>query len=240
MSWSCLSNPATPARERSRGFTLIELMMGVVIIGIMSAIAIGAYTKNIRKARQTQVVANLSKLSLREAAVFSLRGHYASTTNDEDVSKLYPQATAFNSTCVGGSGATCETPNWIVTDAAYTGDAYSGTYFTLGPVEHGFDVLSFMPDGGTSRCGYGVISGYGTNGSLPNGQPIQEEPPTALVLGGEIWDPAAASLYASDWFYAIARCDFDRDGGAWGLGNTWDFTLTHVDSNVNMGEGGVY
>ena len=241
MSWSTILNPTTPSREQSRGFTLIELMMVVAIIGIMSAIAIGAYTKNIRKARQTMVVANLSKLALREAAVFALNGHYASTTANEDVASLFPTASAFNSPCLGGSG-TCDTPWWDPTLAGYTAELASGDYFALGKALHGFDVLSFMPDGGTSRCAYGVISGYGSNGSFPNGDPNEVVPNTGFELGGEIWGNADASLTANDWFYAMARCDFDRDGDgdAWGAGNMWDFTLTNLSSDVNMGDDGAY
>ena len=95
-----------------------------------------------------------------------------------------------------------------------------------------------MPDGGRTRCAYGVIAGMGTQGRLPNGQPFSEEPPMGEPLGAEIWNQAAWTLYQRDWFYAMARCDFDRDGGSWGSGKTWDFTLTHVDSNVNIGSDG--
>ena len=140
MSWSTILNPTTPARTRSRGFTLIELMMVVAIIGIMSAIAIGAYTKNIRKARKTQVIANLSKLALREAAVFSLQGHYASTTQSEGVDSLYPRSTAFNAACGAGSGV-CDTPQWLPGDEGYTQSASSGPYFIGGGNLHGFDQL---------------------------------------------------------------------------------------------------
>jgi type II secretory pathway pseudopilin PulG len=213
-------------------------MMVVAIIGIMSAIAIGAYTKNIRKARQTQVVANLSKLTLREAAVYSLRGHYASTTPVDDLGALYPAQFMFNTTCdwPGAGGNTCDTPRWDTSHSGYTAQSFSGPYFTLGAAEHGFDILSFMPDGGKSRCAYGVISGYGSNGSLPNGQPVSETPP-ANGLSGEVWANAAPSLVASDWFVAFARCDFDRDGGNWGDGKMWDFTITNLDAKVNMGDG---
>jgi prepilin-type N-terminal cleavage/methylation domain-containing protein len=240
MSWSTILNPTTTSRERSRGFTLIELMIVVAIIGIMSSLAIGAYTKNIRKARKTMVVSNLSKLALREAAVFSLGGHYASTTAGEDVTSLYPTAGAFNSACAGGGGNSCDTPAWQIGVDGYTAQNGSGPYFALGGEMHGFDALSFMPDGGHSRCAYGVISGYGLNGSFPNGTANPVTPNTGMALGGEIWGNTDPVLTANDWFYAMARCDFDRDGGEWGSGAMWDFTVTNLLSNVDSNSDGAY
>jgi prepilin-type N-terminal cleavage/methylation domain-containing protein len=48
-------------RENRSGFTLVELMIVVAIIGILAAVAIPAFTKYVRKARTAEAVAQLNK-----------------------------------------------------------------------------------------------------------------------------------------------------------------------------------
>lgn len=202
---------------------MIELLTVVAILGIMATLAIVAYTKNLRSARRTEVIGDLSNLALRENGLLSVRGHYASTASDED--DTYPVAPI-------------ELQNkethiqWGVADEAYTRDgvAVDTTYFRAGGLEHGFDVLNFMPEGAHSWCVYGVISGDGTNGEYG------DEPP-AYDLASQVFtndSPQLARYYARDWFYAFAKCDFDRDG------TFWEFTTGQFTTDVSMGDGTKY
>src|SRR5690606_6165836 len=208
-----------PGHADARGFTLVELLTVVAILGIMATLAIVGYTKNVRNARRTEVIGDLSNLSLRENGLMSVRGHYASTSTGED--DTYPVPPGDLATKDGAI-------QWSIADEGYTRDAVAiGTpYFRAGGVEHGFDAMSFMPEGGRSFCVYGVISGDGTNGEFG------DEPP-GLPLATEVFpagDVQLARFYARDWFYAFAKCDFDRDG------TYWEFTTAHWSTEVSMGD----
>ena len=52
----------TRAQKSGRGFTLIEMMIVVAIIGILASIAIPAFMKYIRRAKTTEAVMNLRKM----------------------------------------------------------------------------------------------------------------------------------------------------------------------------------
>lgn len=66
--------------QRSRGFTLIELMIVVVIIGIIAAIAYPSYIENVRETRRTTAKSALLELASYMERFYTENFTYVGTT----------------------------------------------------------------------------------------------------------------------------------------------------------------
>jgi prepilin-type N-terminal cleavage/methylation domain-containing protein len=94
------------SQQRERGFTLVELLIVVIILGILSAIVVPQFNVSTRDAKEAALDANLSVL---RTAIAMYQAQHSN----------YPGAT----TAVPGAGVTCSSPGVASTGTAGTAQA---------------------------------------------------------------------------------------------------------------------
>mgnify|MGYP003791077383 CR=1 FL=1 len=125
--------------RRSRGFTLIELMLVVIIIGIIAAIAIPRIAGRTEKARLTAARADLSALSTALDSFELDTGRFPTTEEGLDALVRMPASLTPEDGWQGPYMRTREIPL----------DPWNREYHYKYPGEHGvdYDVYSSGPDG---------------------------------------------------------------------------------------------
>lgn len=79
-------------RKRPTGFTLVEMMVVVVILGVLAVMALFAYRKYTYSARNSEAVQFLGAIRAAQEAYFQSYGQYCGTLN----ATLHPAAVPFD------------------------------------------------------------------------------------------------------------------------------------------------
>jgi type IV pilus assembly protein PilA len=122
--------------NRTRGFTLIELMIVVAIIGILAAVAIPAFLDYMKRAKTTEASLNLNKIGLSAKRIFGETGSFSATSS----AGLLPTGLATGGgECCGGKGGTSTTPGITVNNKCQAAP-------NLFKADAGFAALEFSVD----------------------------------------------------------------------------------------------
>jgi type IV pilus assembly protein PilE len=124
---------ATPLFDRrparSRGFTLIELMITVAVVGILGAIAYPSYTDYVRRSRISEATGDLSATRVRLEQFYQDNRHYGSTAAACGVPLPNEANKAFLYTCTWGG--TASNQSFLLRATGRAGGALEGYAFTL-------------------------------------------------------------------------------------------------------------
>lgn len=113
--------------RQSSGFTLIELMITVAIIGILSAVAIPAYTDYVTRGKIPEATSALASMRIRLEQFYQDNRNYGS--DDDNCGVPNPTSDNFTYDCDWGAGGTGQF--YTITASGVAGRGMGGFAYTI-------------------------------------------------------------------------------------------------------------
>ena len=157
--------------NRKSGFTLVEIMIVVAIIGVLSAVAIPSFMKYIRRSKTTEASMNLRKLY--DSSVTYYEAEHADATGNI-LTKQFPNTKAWTppqGQCCTETGQKCGPPAHITdwTDPTWQALSFSIRDPHYYSYQYDSDGTQFTARAVGDLDGDGVRSTFERAGRLDNG-----------------------------------------------------------------------
>lgn len=172
--------------HRSRGFTLIEMMVVVIIVSVLALLAIVGYRRLILSSNVSE--ANNMVQNIRVAQ----ESYHSETLQYANVSPVGPFA-------AGAGGGASWYPNNNPNGQTVTAWGLTCTVCNAG---YDWSVLPLHVDGPV-RFGYATLSGVAGSAVSPKQLGV------STISGGLLTLPSTS---ATDWYMVAAMCDLDGQG----------------------------
>ena len=191
-----------------KGFTLIELMIVVAIIGILAAIAIPNFLTYQLKSRQAEAKTNLQAIKTSEVAFQAERGCYIGITAEGVAT---PAAAAKTTPATWGTGLPATVPplGWCV-----AGGTFAGVFTDIG----------FKATGN-------VMYLYGVDATLVAAPGLYTTAVSCGLVGARANGAVGAGAVGMNNFVAVAQSNLDGDANV----SSWDSTVDHGATDCTTG-----
>jgi len=134
-------------RKSRQGFTLVELAVVIVIIGVLAAFGVPRFLKSVERSKAAEAFGYLSAVRGAQERYQSQNGTYASDITTLDLVMAAPKYFTVGAPAAGGSGSLQD--SWTLTLTRAGASAGYGAY-TVIFTQDGFDTtnstIATMPD----------------------------------------------------------------------------------------------